>query len=592
MKRLRNLAIVVAALIVVVVVAVVASRQGDRAALAVPMQRLRVTAFTVRLPENGVVMRPLTATIPALVAGNIAQIYVRAGQNVTAGQLLATVYNPSLSYTAAGSHADFVSANANVDLARTQERNARVGYQAQVDTNKSALDEAERVYEADLALYKNQAIPRQQLDQDRAKRDQAKVAYDQSVEQLKLGAVTSYSGDSIQYAIAAATKARIVDAQNQQQLAFSRIVAPFDGVIQTVATQVNDALRTAQPGDAVTAGQSLFTIAGGGGYIVRAEVDEQDIINVRLGQQANVTGQDFPGKVIRGHVTDIAPVATKSTDASSTAKQVLTTISLDSSPSFLKDGMTADVDILTTYVPHAIVVPNDAVTTHGSRSSVYVVVNGIAQKRPVGIGKTGDTHDLDYFRAPARRRCRHEQDRRTARRQTRQARAVALTFPVVTVLLSYFEEAVAALWRNRVRSILTMLGMIIGSASIIAVFGISRAATSGITNTFASFGQLPVYISVDNSQDEPQRAAMQYRDAAAVSADLGDRAAAVLPLWQRTYHVAFGNVARRRNGPVGQRLPQRHADDVRGTQGRSRGRCKRRSGLRTHRRSTAQILWR
>jgi putative ABC transport system permease protein len=112
----------------------------------------------------------------------------------------------------------------------------------------------------------------------------------------------------------------------------------------------------------------------------------------------------------------------------------------------------------------------------------------------------------------------------------------------VTYLLSYFEEAAAALWRNRVRSALTTLGMIIGSASIIAVFGISRAATSGITGTFASFGQLPVFVGADPSQDDPARAALHYRDVAAVADALGDRAAAVYPNWQRTYRVTNGSV--------------------------------------------------
>ncbi|HZZ00903.1 MAG TPA: ABC transporter permease [Candidatus Baltobacteraceae bacterium] len=109
-------------------------------------------------------------------------------------------------------------------------------------------------------------------------------------------------------------------------------------------------------------------------------------------------------------------------------------------------------------------------------------------------------------------------------------------------LLAYLDEALASIWRNRTRSILTMLGMIIGSASIIAVFGISRAAATGISSTFSSFGQLPVFVSVDPSQEYPQQAAIQYRDAATVAAALGDRAAAVLPNWQRTYEVSVGNV--------------------------------------------------
>jgi putative ABC transport system permease protein len=111
----------------------------------------------------------------------------------------------------------------------------------------------------------------------------------------------------------------------------------------------------------------------------------------------------------------------------------------------------------------------------------------------------------------------------------------------MTYLLSYLEEAIAALWRNRVRSALTMLGMIIGSASIIAVFGISRAATSGITSTFASFGTFPVFVGVDNSQNDPTIAAMHYRDVAVVSEALGDRAADIIPFWQRNYLVAVGN---------------------------------------------------
>jgi putative ABC transport system permease protein len=112
----------------------------------------------------------------------------------------------------------------------------------------------------------------------------------------------------------------------------------------------------------------------------------------------------------------------------------------------------------------------------------------------------------------------------------------------VTILLAYAEEAMASLWRNRVRSILTVLGMIIGSSSIIAVFGISRAAASGITGTFSSFGQLPIVISVDSSQNDPELAAIRYRDAATVAEALGDSAAAVYPRWDRTYQVAFGNV--------------------------------------------------
>lgn len=391
MNRRRNLIIFVLAAIAVVAIALVAARRGGHDVLAVKTQRIVPTTFTVKLPENGVVMRPMAATIPTLVAGNIASIDVKAGDSVQAGQLLATIYNPALAYNAAGSQADYTSAAANVTAAQVQQQNAQVGYQASVATNKSLLDEARRVYDSDVMLFANKAIPRNQLDTDRAKLQQAQVAYDQALEQARLGAVSGFNGNSVAYAQAAARKSEIVNAQNQQQLAFTHVTAPFDGTIQTVAAQPNEPLRPVQNGDAVTAGQALFTIAGGGGYIVKAQVDEQDIINVRLGQRVNISGQDFPGKVIAGHVAHIAPVAIKSTDPSSTAKQVLTTIALESSPSFLKDGMTTDVDILTTDVPNAIVVPNDAVSNQGKGSYVFVVARGIAHKRSIVIGKVSDT---------------------------------------------------------------------------------------------------------------------------------------------------------------------------------------------------------
>lgn len=391
MNRTRNLIVLLVALAAIVGIAVFAAHRGGGEAIAVKMKRIVPATFAVKLPENGVVMRPRAATIPTLIAGNIEGIYVKSGDRVSAGEVLATIENPAAIYNAAGSQADFSSAAANVSAARVQEENARVGYQAAVDTNKSALDEARRVYQADATLYAQKAIPRNQLDQDKSKLEQAQVAYDQALQQAKLGAVSGFNGNSVQYAQAAARKSQIVNAQNQQQLSFTRIVAPFGGTIQTIATQTSDPLRALQSGDAVTEGQALFTIAEEGSYIVKAQVDEQDVINVRVGQRANVSGQDFPGKTIAGHVAQIAPVATKSTDPSSTAKQVLTTISLDSSPSFLKDGMTADVDILTTYVPHAIVLPNDAVTKEGAKSYVFVVTGGVARKRAIVVGKTSET---------------------------------------------------------------------------------------------------------------------------------------------------------------------------------------------------------
>jgi putative ABC transport system permease protein len=113
----------------------------------------------------------------------------------------------------------------------------------------------------------------------------------------------------------------------------------------------------------------------------------------------------------------------------------------------------------------------------------------------------------------------------------------------VTRILAYLAEACASLWRNKVRTALTMLGMIIGSSSIIAVFGLSKAATSGIEGTLDSFGTIPFTVQVDDSQDYPERAQLRYSDAARLQSDLGDEVYEVQPSWTRTWKVTYGKTS-------------------------------------------------
>jgi len=114
----------------------------------------------------------------------------------------------------------------------------------------------------------------------------------------------------------------------------------------------------------------------------------------------------------------------------------------------------------------------------------------------------------------------------------------------VTRLFAYLGEASDALWRNRTRSILTTIGMIIGSASIIAVFGVSKGATSGISATVNSFGPSPIVVFVDRTQDYPQIAQIRYRDVARVQDDLGGEVTEVVPFYQQSMAVKAGSKTR------------------------------------------------
>ncbi len=108
--------------------------------------------------------------------------------------------------------------------------------------------------------------------------------------------------------------------------------------------------------------------------------------------------------------------------------------------------------------------------------------------------------------------------------------------------LAYAREALDAIWLNRARSVLTMLGMIIGTASVIAVLGIGKAASTGITGSLDAFGNPGFYISVDPKQDEPATAQIQYRDVATLQAQNAATLRYVFPNFQRTYHIKASGV--------------------------------------------------
>ncbi|MGA9272263.1 MAG: hypothetical protein WBV67_02145, partial [Candidatus Cybelea sp.] len=94
-------------------------------------------------------------------------------------------------------------------------------------------------------------------------------------------------------------------------------------------------------------------------------------------------------------VVTIAPTAQKSDDPSATTKQVLTVIALERIAPFMKDGMSADVDILTTMLHHVLVVPNGAIVTGAKgKKYVWVVAARTASKRAVTIGKSNETSSV------------------------------------------------------------------------------------------------------------------------------------------------------------------------------------------------------
>jgi len=390
---------------------------------------VKPTTLTVKLPENGVLSRPQTTTIAAEVASNIISIYAREGQSVRAGDLLMRLDDRQIAAAVATDRATSAEARATLsgaqarlqaDIAAKSEGQisgglggASIGLsgasqlvQAEQTLTSARLDlqTAKEAYDADQQLYKINGVARQQLDRDKASYDDAVAnqrtaqrQYDLLKEQLRetggqLDSQIEADRVSVASAQAQLESANAGLAVHLGNLDDTEVRAPFDGVIQ----QLGDAPTTSSTvplaaGDAVTPGEVLFTIAAAGPMVVKAQVDEQDVINVRLKQRALVTGEDFPNRTLSGSVSNIAAVVLQVNQAGNSAKNVETTIALDRDYDFLRPGMSCDVDIITGQAKNALVVPLAAIVDDSAKHYVFVIKGNKASRVEVRKGLASDT---------------------------------------------------------------------------------------------------------------------------------------------------------------------------------------------------------
>jgi putative ABC transport system permease protein len=80
-------------------------------------------------------------------------------------------------------------------------------------------------------------------------------------------------------------------------------------------------------------------------------------------------------------------------------------------------------------------------------------------------------------------------------------------------LWEFFEQALDIIWRNPLRSLLTMLGLIIGVGSVIAILAVGDATTKSVLNILSPYSLASAFIFPKEQQPDPQSAAIRYDDA-------------------------------------------------------------------------------
>jgi HlyD family secretion protein len=248
---------------------------------------------------SGRLEAPLVDLAPK-VAGRVAEVLVREGDRVKAGDLLARL---DLGETALAPERDargLQSAEARFNDLKTGSREAEIkGAEQEVADRRAALGLAKPELERqEILLSKKVGTPRD-VDVARANLDRAQANLKMSEERLLLAREGFRKGQTEQARVDV-ERARAVLKQSESVAREAEIRAPADGVILH---------RMAEPGLLLGPGQPALTMAFANRLYVRTFVPETQLGRVKPGSLAEVTVDAFPGNVFSAKVTEISPDA-------------------------------------------------------------------------------------------------------------------------------------------------------------------------------------------------------------------------------------------------------------------------------------------
>ncbi len=393
---------IIAAVVVLVIVAAVAYGVIASAGAATSVSVATVTRqdLSVTVTASGKTEADVRRDVYPVAQGILARVQVTDGQKVSAGDVLASLQTGPLSLAVS-------QAASQLDAARAQLSQVDAGVPSAIDraAASAAVAAAEAQYSAVSSAYHSlaealaeaTASVRPSLEASlTALGVQKKQAY------AALQSARSSSGKLTAAARISAARtaasAAVDAAQSALSLAKSNfagasMVAPIDGVVvfnPVGAPGTDGATPKAAAGVAVSPAAAPFSVEELSPITFDAQVDEADVASVGVGMKATVSLDAFPAATFPGTVSVIRPTAIQTTTGG-IAFPVLVTLD----PTTLKVlvGMSGSVDIVTSDVPSALVVPTEAVLDQSGGKYVFVVnADDTVTRTAVQVGAITDTY--------------------------------------------------------------------------------------------------------------------------------------------------------------------------------------------------------
>src|SRR5881398_4148622 len=321
-------------------------------------------------------IKPKTyVNIGANAFGKITKLYVKEGDRVKKGQLLAQLENVQ-------SSADVSATRASLQAARTD----AVAAEAALNTALADLNRAKSDYEREQldwnrakGLFKEALIAKYEYDSRHAAWQTADAGLAQAQARV---AQAKAQKDSAERHIAQMS-ANLTHASDVLQK--TTYAAPFDGMITNLPVREGE---TVVIGIQNSPGSTLMTIADMSVITAEVKVDETDIVNVTMGQPAEVSIDAIPKKTFKAVVTEIGNNAivrstgvstAQQTSESQEAKDFKVVVTLQDPPEDLRPGLSATAKITTATRSQALTIPIQALTIRRQADLESKTENGAVQ---------------------------------------------------------------------------------------------------------------------------------------------------------------------------------------------------------------------
>lgn len=289
-------------------------------------------------------VEPITKVeIKSKASGIVKKLYVDYGDRVKAGQMLAELDKEEI-------EAQVRSQRANVEAAEASQRSTQADYErAKVDAEGPDVPLLKRAYERALNMAKEGVVS--QADLDNAQKNYELAVNKQNVAKAQLGVLKA----KIAQATAQVASSHAQLKQLEEQLGYTTIYAPIDGLVLSRDVEVGDAVSSILVmGSSATL---VMTLGNTSEVYVKGKVDESDIGKVYLGQPARIKVESFKDKTFTGKVTKISPMGVEKDNVTTFEVRV----SINNPGGELKAAMTANAEIILEEHKSVLMIPEGAI---------------------------------------------------------------------------------------------------------------------------------------------------------------------------------------------------------------------------------------